>query len=76
MAKKRKSINPLVFIILAFVLLALILNFVQSSKPRLTELQVLACNVADASNTCGSRLSEVGIVLKEECCSALGKCCS
>ena len=41
----------------------------------LSDLQIQACNTADEAGTCNSRLPEVGIVLSEECCEALGKCC-
>ncbi|MFH1316020.1 MAG: hypothetical protein ABII01_00720 [Candidatus Woesearchaeota archaeon] len=41
----------------------------------LSELQIEACNAADNAKTCESRLPEVGIVKKEECCKILGKCC-
>ncbi len=41
----------------------------------LGDLQTTACNVADEAGTCNSRLIEVGIVLPEECCEILGKCC-
>ena len=41
----------------------------------LSELQVDACNAADEAGTCDSRLAELGIVLKEDCCEVLGKCC-
>lgn len=41
----------------------------------LSELQIEACNSADAAKTCDTRLAEVGIVLKEDCCKELGKCC-
>ena len=41
----------------------------------LSELQIEACNSADAAKTCDTRLAEVGIVLKEDCCRELGKCC-
>ena len=47
----------------------------KSTKPALSELQVEACNSADAAKTCDTRLTEVGIVLKEDCCRELGKCC-
>ncbi|MBI2654791.1 hypothetical protein HYX02_08370 [Candidatus Woesearchaeota archaeon] len=46
-----------------------------SSKTTLSELQIEACNSADAAGTCDTRLAEVGIVLKEDCCRELGKCC-
>ena len=41
----------------------------------LSELQTQACNIADQAGTCNSRLADVGIVLKEDCCEVLGKCC-
>ena len=46
-----------------------------SSKTSLSELQIEACNSAAAAKTCDTRLPEVGIVLKEDCCKELGKCC-
>ncbi len=46
-----------------------------NSEETLSELQIEACNAADSANTCDSRLAEVGIVLKEECCEVLKKCC-
>ena len=42
---------------------------------KLSELQVTACNTANEAGTCDTRLSEVGIVLKEDCCKSLGKGC-
>lgn len=44
-------------------------------KIHLSELQIDACNSADAAKTCDTRLAEVGIVLKEDCCKEIGKCC-
>lgn len=41
----------------------------------LSELQMTACNTANEAGTCDTRLPELGIVLKEDCCKALGKCC-
>ena len=41
----------------------------------LSELQIEACNSADMAKTCDTRLQELGIVIKEDCCEALGKCC-
>jgi len=46
-----------------------------TSTTKLSELQIEACNSADAAKTCDTRLAEVGIVLKEDCCKELGKCC-
>ena len=41
----------------------------------LSEMQVGACNIAHDAGTCDTRLLELGIVIPEECCKALGKCC-
>lgn len=64
------------------ILLLILLLFVVSCKefPKkefltLSELQVEACNAADEAGTCDTRLAELGIVLKEDCCQILGKCC-
>lgn len=61
-----------IIIVLAFFL---ILN-VMRGEQKLSDLQITACSSADAAGTCDSRLPEVGIVLKSECCKVLGKCCS
>ena len=49
-------------------------NKVDKSKT-LSELQIEACNSADAAKACETRLPEIGIVLKEDCCEVLEKCC-
>ncbi len=41
----------------------------------LSDIQVAACKTADEAGTCDTRLAEFGIVLKEECCEILNKCC-
>lgn len=41
----------------------------------LSDIQVTACNTADSAKTCDTRLAELGIILKEDCCQALKKCC-
>ena len=41
----------------------------------LSDIQITACNTAHEARTCDSRLAELGIVLKEDCCAILGKCC-
>ena len=41
----------------------------------LSDIQIAACNAANEAGTCDSRLAELGIVLKEECCEVLSKCC-
>jgi len=42
---------------------------------QLSDMQVTACNTADEAKTCDTRLAELGIVLKGDCCRVLGKCC-
>jgi len=61
-----------IIIVLAFFL---ILNVMKGGQ-QLSDLQITACSSADVAGTCDSRLPEVGIVLKSECCKVLGKCCS
>ena len=48
-----------------------------TAKPEksLSDMQVTACNTANEAYTCDTRLAELGIVSKEDCCKALGKCC-
>jgi hypothetical protein len=61
--------------IITIMIFALILSGC-NAQMHLTELQTDACNTADASGTCETRLVDVGIVQPEECCQAIGKCCS
>ena len=44
-------------------------------KKSLSDIQVTACDTAHDAGTCETRLAELGIVLKEDCCEILGKCC-
>lgn len=39
------------------------------------DLKMTACEEADKAGTCQTRLIEVGIVMPDECCKTLGKCC-
>ena len=41
----------------------------------LSDIQIEACNMAHEAGTCDTRLEDLGIVIKEECCEVLGKCC-
>ena len=68
-----------------FVILVIVLVFIllisctpsQGPPPKtLNDLQITACNAAHDAGTCDSRLPEVGIVLQEECCKELEKCCA
>ena len=42
---------------------------------QLSDLHITACAIANDAGTCDTRLPEIGIVQKEDCCKALGKCC-
>ncbi len=44
-------------------------------EPVLNELQSAACQEAAKAGTCQTRLIEVGVVLPEECCKILSRCC-
>lgn len=82
---KSKHESYIIGIFFALIIIFFIILFAtqQTQPPQsqpiaqvsLSELQIDACNIADKAGTCNSRLPEVGIVLKEDCCSALGKCC-
>ena len=47
----------------------------KEASKALSELQVTACNTANEAGTCNTRLDELGIISKEDCCEVLGKCC-
>ena len=67
----------IVVIIAIIAIFFLISNYNNTSETTglLNDLQIQACNTADQAGTCQTRLPEVGIVLAEDCCEALGKCC-
>ena len=78
---KKFSLYVKIFLILFLLIIVIVVgckniqqNKVDKSKT-LSELQIEACNSAAAAKTCDTRLAEVGIVLKEDCCRVLGKCC-
>ena len=75
--KKNVLISLILLIIIIFVVGCQITpqNKLSDKQKTLSELQVEACNSAAAAKTCDTRLAEVGIVLKEDCCKELGKCC-
>ena len=71
-------------ILFLLILVVLIAGCQKNSEPKtevkkeiksLSEMQITACNAAHEAQTCDTRLQELGIVLKEDCCQALGKCC-
>ncbi len=41
----------------------------------LSDFQVTACNAADRSDTCRTKLPKLNLITPEECCKYLGKCC-
>ena len=51
------------------------LSEIKETKKSLSDIQITACNTAHQAGTCDTRLAELGIVLKEDCCQVLGKCC-
>ena len=69
------SLSFLIIIIIAVGCQTTPQNKLSDKQKSLSELQIEACNSADAAKTCDTRLAEVGIVLKEDCCKELGKCC-
>ena len=68
--------KELIIVILLITLLSACTNVPQETEKKLSDFQITACVAADEAGTCDSRLVEVGIVLKEDCCQSLGKCCS
>ena len=68
------NMNKIILFLLIFIIL--IAGCQKNSEPKtLSDMQVTACNTANDAGTCNTRLAELGIVLKEDCCKALGKCC-
>jgi hypothetical protein len=75
--KKRQN-RYVIFVILAIVVIVLLVFFIQNKfapQKTLSDLQAEACKIADEAGTCETRLADLGLVLKEECCEVLGKCC-
>ena len=78
MKKKDQQMFYLAVVVIAAIIaiFLLISNYNnQENTELLNDLQIQACNSADEAGTCETRLPEVGIVLSEDCCKALGKCC-
>ena len=67
--------KKLVFLLILLIFVIGCKEVTKKETIKLSELQVTACNTAHEAGTCDTRLSEVGIILKEDCCKALGKCC-
>ncbi|MBI4148887.1 hypothetical protein HY491_00410 [Candidatus Woesearchaeota archaeon] len=81
MAKRGKAITPWIIAFILILVVVLIAQNANNAEPRpapkktLSELQMTACTAADNGGTCTTKLSELGFVLPEDCCEALGKCC-
>ena len=74
--KKRFDLKiPIITFVLLALLILFIVDYTADTSPKLSELQTVACEVADDAGTCATRLPGLGIVLQEECCQILGKCC-
>ena len=67
-----------------FLITSLFLISCETQKPagtpeaepkNLDDLQITVCEEADKAGTCQTRLIEIGIVMPDECCEVLGKCC-
>ena len=74
--------NIILFLLILVILIAGCQSYqakdeLVGKKPakNLSDIQATACNTADEAHTCDTRLAELGIVLKEDCCKSLGKCC-
>ena len=67
----------LLFLLIFIILIAGCQKVSETKKETksLSDMQVTACNTAHDAGTCDTRLAELGIVLKEDCCKNLGKCC-
>ena len=63
-------------LILLLILILFIVGCKETSKLTLSEIQIEACNAAHDAGTCDTKLADLGFVIKEDCCNALGKCCS
>jgi hypothetical protein len=78
--KVKRLLEPNVLVtglIIAFVVLVLTFTILRmgGTHKGLSNMQITACMIADDKGTCNTRLPEIGIVLKSECCELLGKCC-
>lgn len=47
----------------------------EESNDKLDDLQKTACEKADEAGTCQTKLIDLGMVMPDECCEAIGKCC-
>ena len=75
MKKTKKKQEKIIFSLIILVAILILIATLLVKQPKLSELQITACEAADRGGTCNTRLTDLGIVLKEECCQVLGKCC-
>ena len=66
--------KKIMIITLILILFITVCDYLKS-EPELDEFQITACEAADKAGTCNTRLMDVSIVLPEECCNVLGRCC-
>ena len=69
------SLSFLIIVIIAIGCQITPQNKLSDKQKTLSDMQIEACNSAAAAKTCDTKLPEVGIVLKEDCCNELRKCC-
>ena len=77
--------KPLLALVLGlFLIVTSLLISCETQKPvetpeaetkQLDELQITVCEEAEKAGTCQTRMMEIGIVMPDECCEVLGKCC-
>jgi len=65
-----------IFIIVIGVLIYFVtISSGNSEQEGLTDIQITACEASHDGGTCLTKLSELALVLPEDCCKELGKCC-
>jgi hypothetical protein len=85
MDNKKIAVGTIIFGALVIILLYYIMlkNEMKGAAPTdkkgtitpLSDFQVTACNAADRSGTCVTKLPKLNLISPEDCCKYLGKCC-
>ena len=70
-----KKLILILFLIILIFLVSCAKVPEEKPQKKLDDLQITACEEADKAGTCYSRLIEIGIVMPNECCEILRKCC-
>lgn len=73
--KRTMKKELIVLILLTIFLFGCVKIPEKRSEAKLDDLQMTACEEADKAGTCQTRLIELGIVMPNECCEALKRCC-